>query len=47
MLVEHMDSQHFEALYSEYRKRYGCDLQFETIYRLFGGLPGQLAELCH
>lgn len=46
MLVEHMDSRHFKALYDEYAHKAGCNTSYDTVYNVVGGTPGYLDELC-
>ncbi len=46
VLVEHLDQEHFKALYDEYRSKHGCRLGLKEIYALVGGTPGALPDLC-
>ena len=46
LLVEHLDEQHFRALYEEYRGLAGCRLGLREIQALAGGAPGALGDLC-
>ena len=46
MLLEGLDKESMEALYNEYRERYGCKIGFREYWGVFGGAPGYLVEAC-
>ena len=46
LLVEHLEQEHFRALYREYREKNTCHPSFIEIYALVGGTPGMLPNLC-
>lgn len=46
MLAEHLDAEHFRALYEEYAGLEGCRLGVDELLGLVGGTPGYLPELC-
>ena len=46
LLVEHLDQEHFKALYQEYREKNACHPSFVETYALVGGTPGMLPDLC-
>lgn len=46
MLLEGLDKESMEALYNEYRERYGCSTGFQEYWGVFGGAPGYLVEAC-
>ncbi len=46
MLVEPLDREHMQSLYEEYRAKQGCNISFKLYWRLFGGSPGYLVDVC-
>jgi len=46
MPVEHMDGEHFSALYNEYKQVNECSTDYYLLHGIVGGAPGYLAELC-
>ncbi len=44
--VEPLGTSHFHALYQEYAEKRGCRIGFNLAYRVIGGSPGYLPELC-
>ncbi|AEM38358.1 AAA ATPase [Pyrolobus fumarii 1A] len=46
MLVEHLDVDHFRALYKEYVSLKSCGVDVDEVLGLVGGTPGYLPELC-
>ncbi len=46
MLLEGLGKESMEALYNEYRERYGCGIGFQEYWGVFGGAPGYLVEAC-
>ena len=46
LLVDHMDREHFSALYEEYSSRKKCQVSYRVIHGVVGGAPGYLASLC-
>ncbi len=46
MLLEGLGKESMEALYNEYRERYGCGIGFQEYWGVFGGAPGYLVDAC-
>ncbi len=44
--VEGLDEAHMRGLHGEYGETRGCSVGFEAYWRLVGGAPGYLPELC-
>ena len=44
--VEGLDEAHMRGLHGEYREVRGCSIGFDAYWRLVGGAPGYLPELC-